>query len=191
MFGTSGLANGLQVMSDEKTWSNWDHITGECFEGPLRGRQLEVWPMRITTAGAALHELPELTIARTEQASLSSLVTEKVRGYQINKRGMIPPPFFATMSGKIDDRAHRLEVGLGVVAKDLLGATHAKFFPMSAVPRDSELEDNLAGRAIVVSRGSIDDIPRARWGRGGTEPMQMLARWYGFSFTFPGCGLWT
>jgi len=39
-------------MRDEETESLWDHITGECFDGPLIGERLAFWGVEMTTVEA-------------------------------------------------------------------------------------------------------------------------------------------
>ena len=42
-------------------------------------------------------------------------------------------------------------------------------------------------RPIKIERSAIDGVPKATWLDNGEVPMQLLTRWYGFSFTYPGC----
>ena len=65
----------------------------------------------------------------------------------------------------------------------------AKFSPLRAIPA-SGLEDDWHGRILHLWRGELDGAPRARWLDTGQEPMQLLSRWYGFSFTYPGCEIY-
>ncbi len=41
-FADWGLYDGLFLMGDAETGSYWDHITGECVHGALKGSQLEI-----------------------------------------------------------------------------------------------------------------------------------------------------
>ncbi len=93
----------------------------------------------------------------------------------------LPPPFYLSMSRPIDARLGSLTQGLGVVA----GRT-AKYYPMSSIPEEG-LEDPWNGRILRITRGAIDGVPQAAWKDTDQQPMQLLSRWYGFSFTFPDC----
>ncbi|MBT3271604.1 MAG: DUF3179 domain-containing protein [Spirochaetales bacterium] len=172
-------------MSDKDSWSIWDHITGECFQGEHKGKKLEIWPIFLTTVEAALHDYPDLTVSfsgyRGGKASLLYLVLRK----KINAKGFIPPYFRATMAGDIDSRLDKLVQGLGVI-----NGKSGKFYPKSAVPKGTKIVDEWRGKKIQIESGAIDGVPRATWLDSGEVPMQLLSRWYGFSFTFPGCEIY-
>jgi len=52
-FGARGLYNGGLLTGDRETGSYWQHLTGKCVHGPLKGKQLEVYPLLHLTAGQA------------------------------------------------------------------------------------------------------------------------------------------
>ena len=52
-------------MGDHQTGSYWDHVTGECLHGPLKGRRLELEPLRHMRADQALAQFPDARIARS------------------------------------------------------------------------------------------------------------------------------
>jgi len=178
-----GLSNGLAVMADEETRSLWDHITGEAFEGPLAGERLDWWPIRLTTTGAALAEWPTLPLLVSDYRSVAQMVMGRVKPKKIHTKGWLPPGFRATMSAPVDPRLGELAQGLGVMVDD-----EARFYPMDRIPAEG-LEDMWDGRIMRVVRGARDGVPAATWvgGSEGDVPMQLLSRWYGFAFTYPGC----
>jgi hypothetical protein len=57
------------------------------------------------------------------------------------------------------------------------------------IPKDG-LEDHWHGRILRVELNRLDGVPYAYWKGTGECPMQLLTRWYGFAFTYPGCGIW-
>lgn len=179
------MANGLAVMSDVETKTQWDHITGEAFMGPLKGKTLPVWPVRITTAAAARAEHPEARLHSSTYRSPKMWVMKLITRNVIGGRGRLPKFFHSTMNTQVDQRLPRLEQGLGVI-------THAeqKFFPMNAL-RSAPLVDTIDGREIAVECGATDGVPRAVYVDDGEEPMQLLSRWYGFSFTYPNCKVYS
>jgi Protein of unknown function (DUF3179) len=176
-----GLINGLAILADRETRTHWDHITGEAFSGPLTGRQLQIWPIRITTLAAALAEDPSIKISFSSYRSFIWRLAQKIYPRFIYANLWLPFPFYATMSQPIDPRLNKLTQGLGVMVKK-----SAKYYPLHKIPLEG-ITDLWNGRSLQVSRGLIDGVPRARWTDTNEEPMQLLSRWYGFSFTYPGC----
>jgi hypothetical protein len=57
---------------------------------------------------------------------------------------------------------------------------------MSQIPVEG-IDDQWLGRILHIQRGAIDGVPRAKWQNTNEEPLQLLSRWYGFSFTYPQC----
>jgi Protein of unknown function (DUF3179) len=171
----------LAVLADRETRTHWDHITGEAFSGPLSGRALEVWPIRITTIAAALAEDPSITISFSNYRSFAWRLAQKIYPRFLYANLWLPFPFYASMSQPIDPRLDKLTQGLGVIV-----AKRAKYYPLPKIPVDG-LVDRWNGRSLQISRGLIDGVPQARWMDTQEEPMQLLSRWYGFSFTFPHC----
>lgn len=94
--------------------------------------------------------------------------------------------FRKSMNSDIDPRLPEGENGLGIMTDD----HQAKFYPMSAIPKGSVIEDDWLGRKLIVQRGALDGVPRAKWADGSGRPMQLLTRWYGFSFTYPNCDIY-
>ncbi len=183
-----GLANGLAVMRDEETESLWDHITGECFEGPLEGRRLDFWHVSLTTYKAELTRHPDTILLKSGYRSVKSLMG-KVVGRRLSfkkETTVLPPHFRMSMHKKVDPRLPEGEQGLGLM--DALD--NAKFYPVKAIPSDGEIEDEWLGRKLRIKCDPIDGVPTASWVDTDEGPMQLLSRWYGFSFTYPGCDIY-
>lgn len=89
-----GVINGLVVLGDRETNSRWDHITGEAFDGPLIGGQLDVWPIRMTTAEAALIETPRIEIYFSAYFSLGWWINQKWYPRFIKPAKLMIPPRF-------------------------------------------------------------------------------------------------
>lgn len=173
-------------MSDKESWSIWDHITGECFQGRHEGKQLDVWPIYLTNVEAALNEYPDLTVSFSGSKGFKARLLQVMNRKKIDTKGFFPPFIRMTMAGRIDARLDKMTQGLGVIV-DKMG----KYYPMSAVPRGGSIEDVWLDRPIQIERGGIDGVPKAIWLDSGEVPMQLLTRWYGFSFTYPGCEIYT
>ena len=188
-FGVPGLANGLAVMRDEESKSLWDHITGECFDGPLEGRQLDGWPVSITTVGAELERDSEAIALPSDYRTMKSSFMKAVLGRMtgIAKEGtFLAPHFRNSMSSEIDPRLPEGEQGLGVMDDGFNG----KFYP-SRVLQDGPVVDEWRGRELKVELDPKDRIPFAIDTQTGERPMQLLTRWYGFSFTCPDCDIYS
>jgi hypothetical protein len=180
-FGTIGLTNGLSTLADRETRTHWDHITGEAIAGPLAGSQLEVWSFHMTTVAAALAEYPDITISSSTYRSFQKSLAQRLYPHFIHGKVWLPSFFYASMNTPVDTRLPRLTQGLGVVV-----GQKAKYYPMNRIPPQG-IHDIWFDRVMHVQRGVIDSVPRARWEDTKEEPIQLLSRWYGFSFTYPNC----
>lgn len=168
--------------------SLWDHITGECFEGPLEGTRLDVWPVSITNVEAELSRNPDAILLKSDYRTLKSTLMKTVANkvMDVNKEGtLLAPHFRMSMSDDIDPRLPEGMQGLGLMDD----AFNGKFFPMKAL-KEGPVEDAWQGRPIRVHVGDVDGIPEAVFVDDiGGRPMQLLTRWYGFAFTCPGCAI--
>lgn len=182
-----GIANGLAVMRDEESMSLWDHITGECFEGPLEGKRMAFWPVSMTTVAAELARDPDAVLLKSDYRSVASrlMTTVVSMGLSVHNKGTILAPHFRrSMATEIDPRLPEGEQGLGIMTDDFEG----RFYPVRLL-RDGPVTDTWQGRPLRIELGEIDRIPSATFTDTGEQPMQLLTRWYGFSFTCPGCGI--
>ena len=184
-FGVCGIANGLAVMRDEETLSLWDHITGEAFEGPMAGRRLDFWPVFMTTVTAVLQKHPDIKLLPSDYRSLGKSFSGMMHRKKIEARGRMPRFFRKSMSRDVDPRLEAHAQGLGVIVGE-----EGKYYPMSAIPKGGRIEDDWLERTLQVERNQLDGVLFARWLDSGEVPMQLLTRWYGFSFTYPGCAIY-
>lgn len=179
-FSASGLFDGLVLLIDDETETYWDHITGEAVHGPLRGKRLEFWNISITTVAAALSADPEVSLSRSIQPTWRGRLFGFFNRHKIDSSGFMPPHFFRTM-GAPDKRLPRMSQGLGVVVDE-----EARFYPLEILDAGT-VTDDWNGRTLEVARGE-DRVPFAEW-EDGARPFQLFTRWYGFSYTFPGCAI--
>lgn len=176
--------NGLVILIDKETNSLWDHITGKAIDGPLKGHQLDVWSVQMTTVQAVLNQHPEITISISPYHSFYKWLAQTLYPKFINANVWLPFFFRWSMQSEIDPRLPGPTQGLGII----LGG-QAKYYPLSTIP-SSGLEDRWLNRPLRVERNKIDGVPRAVWGDTGEYPMQLLTRWYGFAFTYPHCEIY-
>ena len=205
-------------MGDRQTGSYWDHITGECLHGPLKGRQLELAPLRHMRADQALAQFPEARIARSRLPLPFGLIEWVTKLLQKLGRGRFMPPGFAGSMGAEDPRRPRLDMGLGVWTDKI-----SRYYPLDRLKANGGLIiDRFADSTMLVYLDAVSgtpvpvfvDVGQAGWdGRevrldsGGsirngrlydahgaelpvTQPLHLFARWYGFSLTFPGCEIY-
>lgn len=211
------MYNGLILLGDEESGSYWDHITGKCVAGPLKGYKLEEFPLLQMNVAQALSSYPNVQIAISELTFVARMIAFFMEWSRKSKRGFLPPVFKKTM-GKEDARRRLMDNGLGVWTK----ATH-RFYPLECLHKHGGvLIDEIDGRRVLVFIDPSSNIPSALYThattcawqnnlltldtgeivREGTlrnkdgipqiceRPRQLFLRWYGFSYTFPGCELY-
>ena len=86
-------------MGDHQTGSYWDHITGECLHGPLKGRQLALAPLRHMRADQALAQFPDARIARSRLLLPFGMIDGVMKLLQRLGKGRFLPPGFAGING--------------------------------------------------------------------------------------------
>ena len=206
----------MSLLADRQTGSYWDHITGECVHGPLKGRKLELEPLRHMRTDQALAQFPDARIASSRMLLPFGLVARIMDIYgQLFGKGRFLPPMFTRTMGAEDPRRARMDLGLGVWSD---GAS--RYYPLEILKaRGGVLFDRFDGREMLIYLDPISgtptplfvDVQEAEWegedlrldsgatirnGRlydaNGTElpverPLHLFNRWYGFSLTFPKC----
>jgi hypothetical protein len=183
-FGVVGVTNGLSIMMDTETHTLWDHISGEAFEGHLKGTFLKTWSILFSTAAAEFSSRPDTQLFISNYRSpLLWLMGFALTFMGINKHGFLAPNFHFSMSRPINPRLPKLSQRLGVIVRK-----HAKYYPMDSIREDKVIKEDWKGRKMVIKRKK--GIPRAVWEDNGEMSMQLLSRWYGFSFTYPECEIY-
>jgi len=169
------------LLRDDETGSYWDHVTGECVHGPLAGAVLPNWGIEVTTVEAALAAAPRLEIFRSRPNLFGRLMGRVMISRQLRGNGLMPWYFYTTMERR-DRRLPRMDQGLGVVV-----GSRAVYYPRSAF--GPGIRDDWHGRELRLWIRAADGIPTAAWS-DGEKPFQLFTRWYGFSFTYPGCEIY-
>ena len=208
----------MSLMGDRQTGSYWDHITGECLHGPLKGRQLELAPLRHMRADQALAQFPDTRIARSRLPLPFGLIDWVTKLLQKLGRGRFVPPGFAGSMGAEDPRRPRLDMGLGVWTDKI-----SRYYPLDLLKANGGLIiDRFADSTALVYLDPVSgtpapvfvDVRQAEWDgdevrldSGGSirngrlydahgaelpviQPLHLFARWYGFSLTFPSCEIY-
>jgi hypothetical protein len=213
-FAARGLYNGLVLLGDRESGSYWDHITGECVHGPLKGYQLEVFPLLHMNVAQALTNYPGTRVAISKQTLKQRVMVRFTERARRSKGGLLPPSFKKTM-GEEDARRPRMDMGLGVWTN-----TTQRYYPLERLrAHGGALIDELDGRQLLIYVDPTSNTPAALYtdatqctwqddalhldtgdiiregvlydAQGVTQavarPMQLFTRWYGFAYTFPGC----
>lgn len=179
-FSAGGLYNGTVLLIDDETRSYWNHMTGECLHGSLKGKKLDAFPLEITNYKTALTNYPEISIFISKMGFKGKLMDFFIKKVHFSK-GFLPPGFKKTM-GKIDERLPALSHGLGIFFDNF-----SKFYPYEKI--GAGIEEMIDGRRIIVKVRDGDNVPYAKWQDSDKIPLQIFTRWYGFSFSFPDCDL--
>ncbi|HEX2225147.1 MAG TPA: DUF3179 domain-containing (seleno)protein [Thermoanaerobaculia bacterium] len=178
-FSAGGVSEAMLMLVDDETQTYWRPATGEALHGPLAGRQLEIWPVSITTVREALKSDPGLRLSRTR---INPFTPKKMMvtpwTWAVRSKSVLPPGFRKTIS-RPDERRPEMEHGLGVVVGD-----RARYYPLEVLQRG--LREEWEGRSLYLKVQEEDGLPKAEW-EDGERPFQLFTRWYGFSLTYPGC----
>ncbi len=202
-FEPTGLYNGLVLLSDTKTRSFWNHITGECVYGHYKGRNLEINNLLHTTLEAALNDYGNIKIAISKQPIHVKIMNSFIRFKQKRNKDLMPSFFKDTMEKK-DNRLDRMDTGLGI-----WNDNKSKFYKYEYIQNnDGVIVDEFDGKKIIIYIDKTSNMPVCKYITGGEYrwdnkeikildgeildemPMQLLTRWYGFSFTFKDCDIY-
>ncbi len=164
------------LMIDDETRSYWNHVTGESVHGTMAGARLEAWGVEITTAEAEIARSDSTTISRSHPGLRGRLVSWLAAARGPERIGI--PFFFRRTMAAADLRLPERCRGLAVVV-----AGRARFYRVAALERG--VVDLWGGRELTLGLGPTDRMPFARW-EDGSRPFQLLMRWYGFAYTYPG-----
>ena len=126
------------VMRDSETGSRWQQLTGECFDGPLKGRQLEMIPFLLTTWGEWRSKHPGTLALAPEPAYKANYAV------MASRNSIMPsqPP-----NGIIheDSRLPVREQVAGVAVRDAY-----KAYPLALLRKQSVLNDAVGPSPVLL-----------------------------------------
>ncbi len=171
LFTEKGLYDGLFLMSDQRTGTYWNHMTGEALHGPLAGQQLELENVFHTTVRQVLTEDPDARLAYSGHplalrrsgsggGTLARLLS-RIRGL---------PDMFPGTIAREDDRRPRMEMGIGIWSEN-----GALYYPLPSIESEGKaLLDTFGGRGVLIYSDPDDLRPgrpldRKPIGFGGKE----------------------
>lgn len=217
-FRLTGIYNAMSMMSDDETGSIWEHVTGECIRGPLQGVQLNTRPAQYLTAAQLVEAVPDATIAVSRASLRSRLLNAFLLRRMLRPSGYMPGVFRLSMM-QHDTRLPELELGLGIWSdgharfypmKAIKGQNNALIDtfnqqqivvyidPASGAPvahRSSAQIAGWEGETLALDSGErirngyVLDPASER--HPLDRPHQQFTRWYGFSYMFPACEIFS
>lgn len=178
-FSCGGLYDGQALLIDDETQTYWDHVTGEALHGPLAGRRLPWWSLPITTVEQALSEHADTELWVSQPSFKGRFLVWFFGLWPTFGKGMLPFFFRKTM-GRPDTRLPEMDSGLAVVVDD-----RARFYPVKTLRQLAQpTVDKWGDRTLRVEIGPAG-LPGAVW-EDSTAPKQLMMRFYGFAYTWPG-----
>lgn len=213
-FRVIGLYHGLPILTDAETHSLWDHITGECLDGPLKGESLPSYNLLHLTVAQARRTKPELRVAVSDHRLEPPVFSPHAANPKLRSTFL---HYMGTSLGPVDNRRDTLDLGLG-----LWTDRAARYYPLDQLESHGGwLCDTLDGRPLLAFLDPVSHVPGALWleaksvipgdaefilDRGRVirdgqlfsadgnplpveRPLQMFTRWYGFAATFPDCSV--
>lgn len=215
-FKSKGLYNGIPMLFDLESESYWNLVTGECLYGPLQGMQLDVSPLLPLSVYQAYTTFPDLEVAFSHQHMGKRLMGNLIMRWGTK----ILNPLLHHLADKEDGRLPRFAIGLGVWTDEGDGrfypvpqikANHnvvIDHFNGRQLLIYCDPRSNIPAALWTTAESAHwddDDVLRLSNGHywhsgilynpGGMRrepdlPLQMYSRWYGFSYTFPGCTIY-
>jgi hypothetical protein len=131
------------TFADRETGTRWQQETGEAFEGPLKGRRLEIHPFLITTWKEWRDRHPD-TRAMVPVPGLEELYDQMWRTILARRPGRAGPPAERTLRPE-DPRLAAYEPVVGLEAG---GARRA--YPLALLAKERVVNDQLGGEAVLV-----------------------------------------
>ncbi|MDZ4768217.1 MAG: DUF3179 domain-containing (seleno)protein [Chloroflexota bacterium] len=216
-FGVGGMYDAMVLLYDQESGSYWDHITGRCLHGTLRGRQLtRLSNLLHTTVRQVLIEHPDAVLGQSVLSPAQQASGEEDGGWRMEAQPAWSKGLAATLADE-DTRLPRLEMGLGVWSD-----TSRYYYPISRLyGANNVIFTTLDGRGLLVYIDPESGTPMAlftdasgyEWRhhtlllnngdsvrdgvvftksgvRQSDRPLQLFSRWYGFAIKFPGCGIY-
>jgi len=154
-FDYDSMVGSNEVFKDRETGSKWQQTLSRAISGPLQGTHLQPYPFLLTQWGEWREQHPD------------TLVLKPLPGYAERMPGMnkfISQQWSSVVSGKPtppgafgrDDRLPARETILGLEVGD-----QSKAYPLSALQKQSVINDRLGRDAVVIVHQSKSDTTTA------------------------------
>jgi hypothetical protein len=143
-FFHTGMRGVNMTFQDRETRTRWQQETGEAFDGPLKGRRLDIYPFIITTWKEWRARHPE-TLAMTPVPGLTEMYDLMWRAIQARTPDKPGPPADRTLRAEEDSRLAAYEPVVGVDIGDKRRA-----YTLAALKRDRVVNDRLGTEAVLI-----------------------------------------
>jgi hypothetical protein len=131
------------TFADRETGTRWQQETGEAFEGPLKGRRLEIYPFLITT-WKEWRDRHRSTLAMAPVPGLEELYEQMWRTILARRPGRPGPPPDRTL--RPEDP--RLPAYAPIVGLEAGGARRA--YSLDVLTKERVVNDRLGNEAVLV-----------------------------------------
>ena len=155
-FHLRGINNQNFIMADEETGSWWQQVSGECIEGPLKGKQLKL----------VVHDELPFSVWKQEQPKGRVLKPDErvAKNYERADWEDHYARFDVVTPVDPNDKLKPRDLVIGITAG---GA--AKAYPMARLEKEAPLVDTLGGQALLIlldpSKKSVRGFDRNLDGR--------------------------
>ena len=185
-FRLAGINNQNFLMRDSETGTWWQQVSGKALFGPLAGQQLEFMRSDELSFGLWKQEAPQGLVLSPVSASES----EYAKKDWDTRVGKLPVPE-SLHGGDFEPREQIVGISVG---------SASRAYPLSAVLKQSPLQDTLSGTPLVIVVGPDGKSLRAFVSRAGGAAVEFFqlapgSDWTlvdsatGSQWSFQGCAL--
>lgn len=151
-FSRTGLKGSNFFMRDSETGSDWQQLTGECFEGPLKGKRLARVNFLFTTWGEWRAQHPQ-TLALVPEPAYKANYEIMARRNATSLSGNQPPERGAIRE---DPRLPPHEQVVGIEVRDA-----QKAYPLALVRKQAVLNDQVGSTPVLLVHSAAGDTMMA------------------------------
>ncbi len=148
-FERSGLRGSNFFMLDSETGSRWQQLTGECFEGPMKGKRLAAIPFLLTTWAEWRATHPQTLALAPEPAYKAN--------YEIMANRISGLPYGSSRSPEREliRRDARLPAYERIMGVEIRGAHKA--YPLALLRKQAVLNDEVGSTPVLVVHNASSD----------------------------------
>jgi hypothetical protein len=148
-FFHTNMVNVNMTFADRETRTRWQQETGEAIEGPLKGRQLEIYPFLITTWKEWRERHPK-TLVMEPVPGFEEMYESMWQAILARRPGQPGPPPDRTLPQ--DPRLAAYEPIVGLEAG---GARRA--YPLEVLKKEQVVNDRLANELVLLIYSARSD----------------------------------
>src|SRR5262245_31172546 len=157
------------TFQDRETRTRWQQETGEAFDGPQKGKHLEIYPFLITTWKEWRARHPR-TLAMMPVPGLTELYDLMWRTIQARTPDRAGPPADRTLRGEDDSRLPAYEPVVG------LESAGRRAYPLDILRRERVINDQPGGEPVVIVYVPDTDTVTAFSRRAGSRALSFASR---------------